>query len=165
MPHYVLDCHEMGPLDTYLFSPPREPFNPYMTSYIHKWWGRVAKAHAQAFDRYGWSYYTREWNEELYPGYGSSWSIYLGAVGFLFEQAGVDGSQIKQPDGTVRTYRETVHHQFIGSMVNECGRRWSRRAAQRLSETEGRQPALQAAHLRVRGGAESDPARSLRREA
>jgi hypothetical protein len=118
MPHYLLDCHEMGPLDTYLFSPPREPFNPHMVGYIHKWWERVAKEHAAQFDRFGWSYYTREWNEELYPGYGSSWAIYLGAVGFLFEQAGVDGSQIKRPDGTVMTYRETVHHQFVGSMAN-----------------------------------------------
>ncbi len=118
MPHYLLDCHEMGPLDTYLFSPPREPFNPYMVSYIHKWWGRVAQSHAASFDTFGWSYYTREWNEELYPGYGSSWAIYLGAVGFLFEQAGVDGSQIKRPDGTIMAYRETVHHQFVGSMAN-----------------------------------------------
>lgn len=118
MPHYVLDCHEMGPYDQYLISPPREPFNPYMTSYIHKWWERVARSHAAAFDKFGWSYYTREWNEEIYPGYGSSYGIYLGAVGMLFEQAGVDGSQIKRPDGTVMTYRETVHHQFIGSMAN-----------------------------------------------
>lgn len=118
MPHYVLDCHEMGPFDQYLISPPREPFNPYMTSYIHKWWDRVAKSHATAFDKFGWSYYTREWNEEIYPGYGSSYGIYLGAVGMLFEQAGVDGSQVKRPDGTIMTYRETVHHQFIGSMAN-----------------------------------------------
>lgn len=118
MPHYLLDCHEMGPLDSYLISPPREPFNPHMTGYIHKWWERVAKAHSAAFDRYGWSYYTREWNEEMYPGYGSSYGIYLGAVGMLFEQAGVDGSVMKRPDGTVMTYRETVHHQFIGSMAN-----------------------------------------------
>jgi hypothetical protein len=54
----------------------------------------------------------------MYPGYGSSYGIYLGAVGMLFEQAGVDGSQIKRPDGTIMTYRETVHHQFIGSMAN-----------------------------------------------
>ncbi|HEX5133475.1 MAG TPA: M14 family metallopeptidase [Candidatus Krumholzibacteria bacterium] len=118
MPHYMLDCHEMGPMDTYLISPPREPFNPHMVRYIHKWWDRVAGEHAAQFDRFGWSYYTREWNEEMYPGYGSSWAIYLGAIGFLFEQAGVDGSQVKRPDGTVMTYRETVHHQFVGSMAD-----------------------------------------------
>ncbi|MDH4037773.1 MAG: M14 family metallopeptidase [Candidatus Krumholzibacteria bacterium] len=118
MPQYLLDCHEMGPLDTYLFSPPREPFNPHMVNYIHKWWARVASEHAEQFDNMGWSYYTREWNEEMYPGYGSSWAIYIGAVGFLFEQAGVDGSQVKRQDGTVMTFRETVHHQFVGSMAN-----------------------------------------------
>nr|MCS5624769.1 M14 family metallopeptidase [Candidatus Neomarinimicrobiota bacterium] len=66
----------------------------------------------------GWNYYTREWNEEFFPGYGSSWSIYTGAVGLLYEQAGVDGSQGIQRDGTVLTYRESVHHQFISSMAN-----------------------------------------------
>ena len=74
--------------------------------------------HSAAFDKYGWNYYTREWNEEFFPGYGSSWSIYTGAVGLLYEQAGVDGSQVIQRDGTVLTYRESVHHQFISSMAN-----------------------------------------------
>lgn len=118
MPHYVLDCHEMGPLDTYLFSPPRGPFNPHLTSYIRKWWKIVASEHAKEFDRFGWSYYTREWNEEMFPGYGSSWGCYIGAVGFLFEQAGVDGSQVKRSDGTIMSFRETVAHQFVGSMAN-----------------------------------------------
>jgi hypothetical protein len=117
-PHYLLDCHEMGATDTYMFSPPREPFNPYMVDYIYKWWDRVADDHGRMFDRYGWSYYTREWNEEFFPGYGSSWGIYLGAVGMLFEQAGVDGSQVKRPEGTIMTYREAVHHQFLGSFSN-----------------------------------------------
>jgi hypothetical protein len=118
MPHYMLDCHEMSPTDTYLFSPPREPFNPFMTDYIHKWWDRVAGDQARAFDAYGWSYYTRDWNEEFFPGYGSSWGIYLGAIGMLFEQAGVDGSAVRRPEGTIMTYRETVHHQFVGSFEN-----------------------------------------------
>jgi hypothetical protein len=118
MPQYVLDCHEMGPTDTYMISPPREPFNPFMVDYIYKWWDRVAGSHAKMFDRYGWSYYTREWNEEFFPGYGSSWGIYLGAIGMLFEQAGVDGSQVRRREGTIMTYRETVHHQFIGSFAN-----------------------------------------------
>ncbi len=117
-PQYLLDTHEMGPLDSYLFSPPRKPFNPYMITQIHKWWAAFAKDQAAAFDRYGWSYYTREWNEELFPGYGSSWGIYIGAIGMLYEQAGADGSQVMRRDGTVMTYRETVHHQFVSSMAN-----------------------------------------------
>ncbi len=117
-PQLLVDCHEMGAFDTYLFSPPREPFNPFWTSTIHKWWKKFAGDQAQAFDNYGWSYYTREWNEEWFPGYGSSWSIFLGAVGILYEQAGVNGSQVKKPDQTILTYRETVHHQFVSSLAN-----------------------------------------------
>jgi len=117
-PQFVVDCHEMGAFDTYLFNPPREPFNPFLPDQIHKWWDIFAKDQAVAFNQYGWSYYTREWNEETYPGYGSSWPIYLGAVGILYEQAGVDGSQVKRPDGTIMTYRETIHHQFISSFAN-----------------------------------------------
>jgi hypothetical protein len=117
-PQFFVDCHEMGSHDTYLFSPPREPFNPYMIRQIHKWWDIVALDQAKAFDEFGWSYYTREWNEEFFPGYGSSWSIYLGAIGMLYEQAGVDGSLVRRTDGTVMTYRETVHHQFISSLAN-----------------------------------------------
>lgn len=117
-PQFFTDSHEMGPLDTYLFSPPREPFNPFMIPQIHKWWKVFSQDQGAAFDRHGWSYYTREWNEEVYPGYGSSWSIYIGAIGLLYEQAGVDGSAVKRPDGTVMTYRETVHHQFTSSMAN-----------------------------------------------
>ena len=117
-PQFLLDCHEMGQLDTYLFSPPRPPFNPYMISQIHKWWDIYAKDQAAAFDRYGWSYYTREWNEELFPGYGSSWGIYIGAIGMLYEQSSTDGSLVKRPDGTITTFRESVHHQFASSMAN-----------------------------------------------
>lgn len=117
-PQFVLDCHEMGPYDTYLFSPPREPFNPFLPREARKWWDLFAKEQAEAFDSMGWSYYTREWNEEMYPGFGSSWPMFLGAVGMLYEQAGVDGSRVKRPDGTVMTFRETVHHQFSSSIAN-----------------------------------------------
>src|SRR5574341_788763 len=117
-PQLFVDSHEMGPFSSYLFSPPREPFNPHMTSYIKKWWKTFASEQARAFDKYGWSYYSREWNEEWYPGYGSSWSIYIGAVGILYEQAGVEGSLVKQKDASVLTYREAVHHHFVSSISN-----------------------------------------------
>ena len=117
-PQFLVDAHEMGAMDTYLFNPPRAPFNPLLPKAIYKWWDNIAKDQAAAFDEYGWSYYTRDWNEEFYPGYGSSWGIYIGLVGILYEQSGADGSIVKKEDGTITTYRETVHHQFISSMAN-----------------------------------------------
>jgi len=117
-PHVVIDSHEMGAYDTYLFSPPREPVNPNVSASVRKWWNVFADDQAEAFDRYGWSYYTREWLDEWYPGYGSSWSLYQDAIGILYEQAGVDGSLVKRPDGTTLTYREAVHHHIVSSVAN-----------------------------------------------
>lgn len=117
-PQVLVDAHEMGAFDTFLFSPPREPFNPNMTATLYKWWDRFADDKARAFDRHGWSYYTGEWNEEWFPGYGSSWAAYIGTVAILYEQAGVDGSLVKRPDGSLLSYRESVHHQFVASMAN-----------------------------------------------
>lgn len=117
-PQFLVDSHEMGAYDTYLFNPPREPFNPYYHKVIYKWWDRFAKDQANAFDQYGWSYYTRDWNEEIYPGYGSSWGIYAGVVGILYEQSRTSGQVVKRPDGSVTTFREAIHHQFISSIAN-----------------------------------------------
>jgi hypothetical protein len=117
-PQVVIDSHEMGAYDTYLFSPPREPVNPHVAASTIKWWKVFSGDQAKAFDRHGWSYYTREWLDEWYPGYGSSWVLYLDGVGILYEQAGVDGSLVKRPDGTTLTYREAVHHHIVSSVAN-----------------------------------------------
>jgi hypothetical protein len=117
-PQLFVDAHEMGAFDTYLFSPPREPFHPNMTNTLKKWWKIFAQDQAQAFNKYGWSYYTGDWYEMWYPGYATSWTLYTGAVGILYEQAGVQGSSIKKKDGSILTYGESVHHQFISSMAN-----------------------------------------------
>jgi hypothetical protein len=114
----MIDAHEMGAQATYLFSPPREPFNPSISEYNHFWWRIFSRDQAAAFDQHGWEYYTRDWNEEWFPGYGSSWAAGIGAVGILYEQAGVDGSRVARVDGTVMTYRETVHHQITSFLTN-----------------------------------------------
>jgi hypothetical protein len=117
-PQLIVDAHEMGAFDTYLFSPAREPINPQIPRNLLEFSHQFAQDQAKALDKYGWSYYTREWLEDWYPGYGSSWPLLTGAIGILYEQAGVEGSQVKRREGTIMTYRETVHHQFISSLAN-----------------------------------------------
>ena len=77
-----------------------------------------AADHAAAFDAYGWSYYTREWAEGWYPGYSDAWGSLIGAVGILYEQAGTAGQPLSRASGVVATYRESVHHQAVGSLSN-----------------------------------------------
>lgn len=117
-PQVVVDAHEMGIHSNFMFSPPREPYQPTMTDNLKKWWNRFAVDQAMALDRYGWRYYTGDWHEEWFPGFASSWSVYTGAVGILYEQARVEGKLSKQPDDYVLTYGETVHHHFISSLAN-----------------------------------------------
>ncbi len=117
-PLLVIDAHEMGPFSTFLFNPPREPINPHLHRTIQNWWKVFTKDQAAAFDKQGWSYYTREWLEEWYPGYGSSWPSYAGAVSILYEQARTAGTDVKRPDGTILTYAESVEHQFVSSLAN-----------------------------------------------
>jgi hypothetical protein len=123
-PQVLVDAHEMGQWATYLFSPPRAPFNLQLTDEIRAWWITFAADQSRAFDEFGWPYYTREWNEEWFPGYGSSWPLFNGAIGILYEQAGVSGSRVSQHDGTVLTYSESVAHQ---SQAQKAGHRNVRR--------------------------------------
>jgi hypothetical protein len=117
-PQLLVDSHEMGSSDTYLFSPPRAPFNPFLPPTTRDWAKRFAADQARALDGRGYAYYTREWNEEFFPGYGSSWASYLGAVGILYEMSGTEGTLVKQRPGTVRTYTEAVEHQAVSSVAN-----------------------------------------------
>jgi len=117
-PQLMIDAHEMGSDETFLFSPPRAPFNPHLPFYIRQWWKTFAGDHGAAFDRKGWGYYTREWNEELYPGYGSSWPMYGGAIGILYEQSRTTGTQVRQKGRGILRYRNAVARQTTSSLAN-----------------------------------------------
>ncbi|NVJ49969.1 MAG: peptidase [Gammaproteobacteria bacterium] len=116
-PQLMVDGHEMGAQDTYLFAPAREPINPHLPL-RRRHWGKVFAAdQAQAFDRNGWRYYTGEWFENLYPGY-SNYAEYRGAVHILYEQARIAEDGVARPDGTIMSYSESVAHQFVSTMAN-----------------------------------------------
>ncbi len=117
-PLLVVDSHEMGPLDTYLFDPPREPINIHLDPRSLEWRRRFSADQAAAFDRHGWSYYTREWYEEWYPGYTNAWAGLRGAVGILYEQASVNATAVKQATGGTLTYAEAVAHHVASSFAN-----------------------------------------------
>lgn len=116
-PQVMIDLHEMRSFDSYLFSPPREPYNPNLPETTHKWWHRFSTVQAREFGQMGWSCYTGDWNEEFNPNRGGSWPLFTGAVAILEEQAGTDGASIKLPDGSVVRYREAVHHQFVATLA------------------------------------------------
>ncbi|KPL20115.1 MAG: hypothetical protein AMJ75_12300 [Phycisphaerae bacterium SM1_79] len=117
-PHLLVDSHEQGAIDTYLFDPPREPINIHLSPKVMEWRGRFSSDQARAFDHYGWSYYTKDWYSDWAPIYTNSWANLLGAIGLLYEQARVDAASVKHPTGKEISYRETVHHHIVSTLAN-----------------------------------------------
>ncbi|MEW6991290.1 M14 family metallopeptidase [Colwelliaceae bacterium 6441] len=116
-PLLMIDGHEMGAQDTYLFGPPREPLNTNIPQSIHHWGKVFAGEQAQEYDKKSWPYYTGEWFENLYPGY-SNYAEYRGSIHILYEQARTAEDGVKTHNGKVRTYKESVDHQFVSSLAN-----------------------------------------------
>ncbi|KAA3617557.1 MAG: hypothetical protein D8M58_01655 [Calditrichaeota bacterium] len=117
-PQLVVDAHEMGSQSTFLFNPPREPINNNIPESVRKWWDIFADDQRNAFDENNFSYYSGEWYDDLYVGYGSAAPNYQGAIAILYEQAHTDGTVIKRHDGTNLTYHKAVKQQFTSSVSN-----------------------------------------------
>lgn len=115
-PEVSFDLHEMGAFDTYLFSPPREPFNAQMPQSVHRWWETLSARMAAAFGERGWSCYSGDWNEEFNPNRGAAWPLHLGAVAYLGEQASSHGRSILRPDGLSLDYARSVELQFTAAL-------------------------------------------------
>ncbi|RKZ08455.1 peptidase, partial [bacterium] len=137
-PHYFMEGHEMWSQDTFLFTPARQPLNPNLPESAQQWSETFAEDHAAAFDARGWRYYTGEWLEEWYPGYSSSWVPLRGAIGNLYEQASIVTDAVRRKEGTLETYRESVHKQLVSTMANLATLAKNRQAVLRDFLTEKR---------------------------
>lgn len=118
LPQLMVDSHEMGDNATYLFPPPRHPFNPHLPENARRWERIFSDDQAEALDDRGFPYFTGEWNEEFFPGYGSSWAAYHGSVGILYEMSGTAGTLVRKRGGTLRTFTQAVEHQLTSSVAN-----------------------------------------------
>ena len=116
-PQILVDAHEMGPQDTFMTGPAREPINKNVDYNLIKWGNVFAKDQANEFDKRDWRFYTGEWHEDLYPGY-SFYVAFRGTLGILYEQSRMAEDGVRRPEGTIQSYKESVHHQFVSSLAN-----------------------------------------------
>ena len=116
-PQILVDGHEMGAQDTFMTGPPREPINKNIDRDLIKWGNVFAKDQAEAFDKKNWRFYTGEWHEDLYPGY-SFYVQFRGSLGILYEQSRMSEDGVRRPEGTIQSYKESVHHQFVSTLAN-----------------------------------------------
>ena len=113
----MVDAHEMGAQDTFMTGPAREPINKNVDYDLIKWGNVFAKDQGNEFDRRNWRFYTGEWHEDLYPGY-SFYVAFRGTLGILYEQSRMAEDGVRRPEGTIQSYKESVHHQFVSTMIN-----------------------------------------------
>ncbi len=116
-PQILVDGHEMGAQDTFMTGPPREPINANIDRDLIKWGNIFADDQARAFDDNNWRFYTGEWHEDLYPGY-SFYIQFRGSLGILYEQSRMSEDGVRRPEGTIQSYKESVHHQFVSTIAN-----------------------------------------------
>ena len=115
-PLVFVDLHEMGSESTYYFAPEADPFNPHLAANLREVLSWFGKNNARWFDRFGFSYFTREVYDNFYPGYGASWPCYYGGVAMTYEQASARGLVVRRSDEKVFSFRDTVRQHFVASV-------------------------------------------------
>lgn len=88
MPHIHVDFHEQYINNPYYFAPGAEPFHEIITPWQREFQTKIGKNNAKYFDKNGWLFFTRESFDLLYPSYGDTYPLFMGAIGMTYEQAG-----------------------------------------------------------------------------
>lgn len=134
MPHIHVDFHEQGINNPYYFAPAAKPFHEIITPFQRDFQTEIGKNHAKYFDKEGWLFFTRESFDLLYPSYGDTYPIFMGAIGMTYEQAGHGraGLGIHTDEGYDLTLVDRVaHHTTTGiSTVEMASKNASRLASE-----------------------------------
>ncbi|MCX2744483.1 M14 family metallopeptidase [Mangrovivirga sp. M17] len=116
MPNVLTDHHEMGSNSTFFFQPgiPQRthPLTPGMNQSLTE---RIGEFHAEALDKIGSLYYTKESFDDFYYGKGSTYPDIQGSIGILFEQASSRGHAQETVNGILR-FPFGIRNQFITSL-------------------------------------------------
>ncbi len=115
-PHVLGDFHEQGSDSSYFF----QPGIPSRTNHLtparnQELTAQLAAFHAQALDKLGVRYYSRESFDDYYYGKGSTYPDINGSIGILFEQPSVRGHAIDTRNGPLR-FVDAVQNQYATSI-------------------------------------------------
>lgn len=115
-PNVLTDHHEMGTSSTFFFQPgiPSRN-NPLTPENVFRLSEKMGEYHAEALNRIGSLYYTKESYDDYYYGKGSTYPDINGAVGILFEQASSRGHAQESVHGVLR-FPFTIRNQFTTSL-------------------------------------------------
>ncbi|MBJ6109360.1 zinc carboxypeptidase [Hymenobacter sp. BT523] len=117
LPAVHADFHEMGPNNTYYFSPAAKPYHADITPWQRKFQGILGDYNKVAFDKNNWLYFTREVYDLYAPTYGDTWPSFNGAIGMTYEQGGgpAGGLAFARLDGDTLTLTQRIAHHHAAS--------------------------------------------------
>ena len=115
LPNILNDHHEMGTNSTFFFQPgvPGRT-NPNTPAMIDELTRSIAKYHAEALDRIGSLYFSREEFDDFYIGKGSSYPDITGSLGILYEQASSRGQVQESVNGPL-TFTASLRNHYTTS--------------------------------------------------
>lgn len=120
-PNVHIDFHEMGGNSTYYFEPtPKRTQSPIIPQASYDFNATLAKYHAEALDKIGSLYFTKEQYDNLSPIYGSTYPDFFGAVGVTFEQASSRGLATETETG-VLSFPFTIRNHFLTGLATVRG--------------------------------------------
>jgi len=116
-PQVFVDLH--GQTVQYFFPPAADPVNPVFPEQTTRWLETFGRGNAAEFDRFGWSYFTRDVFDLFYPGYWDSYPSLHGATGMTYETdgGGNKGVRWRRDDGTILTFADGIAHHFVASLA------------------------------------------------
>ncbi|HEX9728455.1 MAG TPA: M14 family zinc carboxypeptidase [Gemmatimonadales bacterium] len=114
-PQVVVDHHSTT--EQFFFPPFAEPTNTNMTENSLAWVETFGRGNAEAFDRFGWQYYTRDIFDGHYVGYFDAAPTVGGATGMTYETDGGKALKRRRDDGTVITFAEGIAHHYVASLA------------------------------------------------
>ena len=117
LPQVHVDFHENGADRSYYFPPAAEPYHQDITTWQRDFQAIIGNNHARHFDQKGWSYFTKEEYDLVYPSYGDTYPTYNGAIGMTYEQSGINaGISRINADGDTLTLTGRIEHHFTTSI-------------------------------------------------
>lgn len=119
MPQVHADFHEMGVESTFFFAPGADPWNNIISPWQHEFHKLMGNGNATLFNEKFRLYFTKESFDLFYPGFGDTWPLFNGAMGFTYEQGGggPSGLAYKLETGDTLTLKDRIDGHFTASMA------------------------------------------------
>ena len=116
-PMVAIDQH--GQVSTYFFPPTAPQMNTNLGKDFQKWMEIYGKANAEAFDKHGWMYYSRDIFDFFGPFYWDTWPSLAGAIGMTYETdgGGWKGVLWRRDDGTLLSFRDGIAKHYTTAMA------------------------------------------------